>query len=230
MTNTPWIDCLARGAQLGRSVLMRGHHTEGTLGPAPTPARVSLPFHLPSLCLNRASVGAFNTLYYHRQARRRAPFRSSLGSFFYPLDGLGAWPRLYGRDGFVQYQFVLPEAQAQAGITAVLERLGKGGHPSFLAVLKRFGAGGQGLLSFPMPGFTLALDLPIRPGTLPLLDALDAIVLQHQGRVYLAKDARMSARDLPAMYPRLAEWQTIRRALDPQGRFASALGRRLEMV
>lgn len=224
-----WIDCLAQGESLGRSVLVRGHHIDGSLGPAPGAARLSMPMNLPSFCLNSHSVRAFNSLYYRWQSRKTAPHRVAIAPFFYPLDGIRDWPRLYGKGGFVQYQFVLPEDSAEAGIREVLARISEGGNASFLAVLKRFGARGEGLLSFPMPGFTLALDIPLRAGTLTLLDTLDTIVLAHGGRVYLAKDARMSASTLQQMYPRLGEWQSIRHQLDPHGLYVSALGQRLEM-
>lgn len=224
-----WIDCLATGDQLGRSVLITGHHAEGALGPGPRPARLALPFNLPALALNGRSVKAFNQCYFQWQARKREPFRSALAPFFYPLDGIRDWHRLYGKPGFVQYQFVLPEASAEAGMREVLAHVSAAGNASFLAVLKRLGEAGEGLLSFPMAGYTLALDLPLRAGTLPLLDALDAIVLAHGGRVYLAKDARLPASALAAMYPRLDEWRNIRAQLDPDRLFVSALGQRLEM-
>lgn len=224
-----WIDCLARGASLGRSVFMRAHHADGAPAHGPSPARLALPVNLPSLLLNPLTVKAFNSAYYHWVGRRRPPFRSELTPFFYPLDGIRDWHRLYGKPGFVQYQFVLPEATSADGLKAVLERLSRSGNASFLAVLKRFGPEGQGLLSFPMAGHTLALDLPLRHGTLALLDTLDAIVLDHGGRVYLAKDARMSASACARMYPRLDAWREIRARLDPQGHYLSTLGRRLEL-
>lgn len=224
-----WIDCLASGPRLGRSVFMRAHHVDGAPAQPPQPARLGLPVNLPALLLNPLSVKAFNTAYYHVMKRSMAPFRSDLTPYFYPLDGIRDWHRLYGKPGFVQYQFVLPDASAAAGLRRVLERLTRAGNASFLAVLKRFGEAGPGLLSFPMAGYTLALDLPLRRDTLPLLDLLDAIVLDHGGRVYLAKDARMSASSLARMYPQLDAWREIRARLDPQGRFLSTLGRRLEM-
>lgn len=228
-----WIDCLASGAALGRSVFMRGHHASREEGgdtlSAPLPARRRLPVDLPAFVLNRASVSAFNGLYYRREGARQQPFLSGAAPFFYPLDGIRDWNRLYGKPGFVQYQFVLPHETARDGLTAVLGRLAQSGNASFLAVLKRLGEQGPGLLSFPMPGYTLALDLPLRSGTLTLLDTLDVLVSDFGGRVYLAKDARLAAAALPAMYPNLSAWQALRSRLDPDGLFVSALGRRLEM-
>lgn len=225
-----WIDCLATGAKLGRSVFMRGHHADGALSHGPREARLSLPINVPSIALNRYSVGAFNALYYRWQGLKTKPFRCDIEPFFYPLDGINKWHRLYGKPGFVQYQFVVSHEAAEACISAVLTAVSGSGNASFLAVLKRFGEAGEGLLSFPQPGMTLALDLPLRAGTLALLDCLDAILVAHAGRVYLAKDARLSANLMTAMYPRLSEWQAIRRELDPDGLFVSALGQRLEMA
>lgn len=224
-----WIDCLASGSSLGRSVFMRGHHADGSLDHPPRPAAKRMPVDLPGWALNPLSVKAFNACYYRLEGRKRTPFRSDIAPFFYPLDGIRDWNRLYGKRGFTQYQFVLPAESASAGLRAALERLAKSGNASFLAVLKRFGAAGPGLLSFPRPGYTLALDLPMRHDTLALLDMLDAVVLDHGGRVYLAKDARLSAATFARMYPRLDEWRAIRRQLDPDSLFLSALGQRLEM-
>lgn len=225
-----WIDCLAGGRQLGRSVFMSGHHADGAPGAAPGPATLGMPVDLPALAFNGLSVRAFNAIYYRWQGLRRQPFRCGVAPFFYPLDGIRDWHRMYGKPGFVQYQFVLPPESAREGLRAVLGRLAASGNASFLAVLKRFGEAGPGLLSFPMPGYTLALDLPLRKDTLALLDMLDAVVLDHGGRLYLAKDARLSATSFARMYPALDAWRDVRRQLDPEGLFLSALGRRLEMV
>lgn len=188
----------------------------------------SIPFNFPAWALNPLSIGAFNALYYGREGGKREPFPSGYEPYFYPLDAIGHWNRMYGKRGFVQYQCVIPDATAFDGIKALLQELSGSGRPSFLAVLKRLGAQGRGLLSFPMAGYTLALDLPIRnKGLFALLDKLDRIVLQHGGRVYLAKDARLSAESFRAMYPRYEEWLKIKNAVDPQNRFSSSLARRL---
>ncbi|HEY0004144.1 MAG TPA: FAD-binding oxidoreductase [Pyrinomonadaceae bacterium] len=232
-----WIDCLAGGRNLGRSVLMRGHHAKVEELPAKLqtkPLHVSaqgghkLPFDLPSWVLNPLSMTAFNQLYYHWQGARKKPFIAHYESFFYPLDAIGNWNRMYGRRGFVQYQCVLPPRGAREGLKTLLEKLTESRRASFLAVLKRFGPEGRGLLSFPMEGYTLALDLPLGDESLfALLDQLDLIVLQHGGRVYLAKDARMKAEAFAAMYPRLPEWRRIKAQVDPLNRFTSDLARRL---
>ena len=231
-----WIDSMASGRHLGRGIAMCGHHADAEELPVDfrSPAQIkrsrAIPFDFPSFVLNPLSIAAFNALYFRREGAKQQPFISSYDSFFYPLDAIGNWNRLYGKRGFVQYQCVIPEATASDGIRKLLEELSDSHRPSFLAVLKRFGAQGKGLLSFPMAGYTLALDLPIRDdGLFMLLDKLDKIVLQHGGRVYLAKDARLAADSFRAMYPRYDEWLKIKHAVDPQNAFCSSLSRRLEI-
>ncbi len=233
-----WVDCLAAGRDLGRGIAMAGHHAAPDELPSALRAiplehrpqrRHSLPFDLPGRVLNPWTVRAFNALYYRRQGGK-GRFLAGYESFFYPLDGLLHWNRMYGKRGFLQYQCAIPTAEAFQGIKALLERLAASRRPSFLAVLKRFGPQGRGLLSFPTAGYTLALDLPLRdPGVFALLDELDRTVLVHGGRVYLAKDARLSPAAFRAMYPRYPEWLEIKRALDPEGGFSSSLSRRLAM-
>jgi FAD/FMN-containing dehydrogenase len=232
-----WVDCLATGEQLGRGVAMFGHHASSAEFSGSNPLQTkpkrtrSLPFDFPSWVLNPLSIKLFNKLYYYKESRKTAPFLSDYDSYFYPLDALGNWNRMYGKRGFVQYQCVLPEATALAGMTALLKELSASRRASFLAVLKRFGAAGKGLLSFPLPGYTLALDLPLHDKALfSLLDKLDHIVLQHGGRVYLAKDARISAESFRSMYPRYAEWLKIKQSVDPANRYSSSLSRRLHIA
>ena len=234
-----WVDCLARGRKLGRGVLMRGHHARVDELPAKLRDRpfakprrhYRLGFDFPSWALNAAGIRAFNECYFRWQGRRRQPFIADYESFFFPLDLVGNWNRAYGKRGFVQYQCVLPTAEARPGMQALLEALAGSGQSSYLSVLKRFGPAGQGLLSFPVEGYTLTLDLPVGdPGLFPFLDRLDAIVLEHGGRVYLAKDARLNPRTFRAMYPRFEEWLAVKRLVDPDNRFASDLARRLEII
>jgi FAD/FMN-containing dehydrogenase len=233
-----WIDCLSQGRKLGRSVLMRGHHAKVDDLPVSTRARpfaksqrqYNLGFDFPSWVLNSASLRAFNELYYYLQSRRTQPFISDYESFFFPLDRIGNWNRMYGKRGFVQYQCVLPSAEARAGMQALLEELSRARRSSFLSVLKRFGPAGSGLLSFPIEGYTLTLDLPVSDAELfPFLDRLDEIVLKHGGRVYLAKDARLRPETFRAMYPRLNEWSAVKSQVDPENKFDSDLARRLEI-
>ena len=154
----------------------------------------------------------------------------SVNRFFYPLDGVAHWNRLYGRRGFAQYQIVLPLDEARRGLVTLLERLSRSRRPSFLAVLKRFGPEGPGLLSFPRAGYTLALDLPVRDGLVAFLRELDRVVLARGGRVYLAKDATTTPEAVRAMYPRLDEFLAIKARLDPRGVLSSSLARRLGLV
>ena len=233
-----WIDSMATGQQLGRGIVMCGHHAaveelpagfDNTLAAQPGRCR-QVPFDFPAWVLNPLSIGAFNALYCRRESKKQQPFLAGYAPYFYPLDAIGNWNRMYGKRGFVQYQCVIPDSSAFDGINTLLQELSGSRRPSFLAVLKRLGVQGRGLLSFPLAGYTLALDLPIRDESLfVLLDKLDEIVLRHGGRVYLAKDARLSAGSFRAMYPRYGEWLKIKNAADPQNRFCSSLARRLEI-
>lgn len=232
-----WMDCLARGDSLGRSVLMRGNHAAaGDLpreirNPMALPKRVefSVPFDLPSFALNRASIGAFNTLYYalHRNAGRRLV---DFEHFFYPLDRIKSWNRLYGKRGFVQHQIALPLDGGQEALKALVRRLSDSGRASFLAVLKRLGAADLGPLSFPIEGYTLALDIPLSRDLVLFLHALDRIVQGCGGRVYLAKDAVLRPETFVAMYPRLDAFRALKARLDPKDRLSSSLARRLRIV
>ena len=234
-----WIDCLARGAKLGRSLVSRGTFmARGSLHarlapeplrPAPV-GRLTVPFDAPSVLLNRASIGLYNALYYHHGRARGSERPTHFDPFFFPLDGIGAWNRLYGRSGFVQYQCVLPRAESPAGVAALLERVAATGRGSFLAVLKLLGPEGEGMMSFPMEGYTLALDFPMRHGTLALLNALDDVTHRHGGRVYLAKDACWTPERMREGYPRRRAFDAIRtEAAGPSPKFVSALSRRLAL-
>lgn len=222
-----WIDCLARGARLGRSLLMLGEHAEEGPLVVQSKAALPVPFNMPGALLNHATAMAFNSLYYGRirQARqtRLVPFEP----FFYPLDALPDWNRLYGKRGFVQYQFVLPKQGGAKGLREVLERIAASGQGAFLAVLKAFGAANAHPLSFPREGYTLALDFKADASVFRLLDGLDEIVLRHGGRVYLAKDARMSETIFKAGYPNWQAFEATRERYHAVGKFASAQSRRL---
>ncbi|MFE3639838.1 FAD-binding oxidoreductase [Streptomyces sp. NPDC059169] len=233
-----WVDLLARGGATGRSVLTRGDHAplealppRGrrrplTFRPRQLPA---VPGGVPTGLLGRASVAAFNALWYRKAPRSRVGELQKISAFFHPLDGVPHWNRVYGRDGFVQYQFVVGHGQEEA-VHRIAGRIARHGCPSFLAVLKRFGQGDPGWLSFPMPGWTLALDIPAGlPGLGAFLDELDEEVAAAGGRVYLAKDSRLRPEMLAAMYPQLDRFRELRAALDPGGVFVSDLSRRLSL-
>ncbi|MFE9398026.1 FAD-binding protein [Streptomyces flavidovirens] len=233
-----WIDLLAGGAAMGRSVLTRGDHAPLDALPARArraplafrPGRLpAAPGFVPEGLLGRASVGLFNELWYRKAPRARTGELQKLSTFFHPLDGVPHWNRIYGRGGFVQYQFVVGYGQEEA-LRRIVGRISGRGCPSFLAVLKRFGTGDPGWLSFPVPGWTLALDIPAGlPGLGAFLDELDDEVVAAGGRVYLAKDSRMRPELLGAMYPRLPEFRALRAELDPRGVFTSDLSRRLSL-
>lgn len=230
-----WIDASARGGALGRGLVSRGDFAVAdaivrrTLARSRSAAKRQLPvppFPL-SLTLNALSVRSFNSLY-HRLGASGSQF-VHYRSFFFPLDRVRGWNRLYGQRGFVQYQCVLPTSQGQRGVRAILEHVEASGHLAYLAVLKLLGRDGEGLLSFPMAGHTLALDFPMRPGTLDLLDSLDEITAAHGGRVYLAKDAHCPPDRIRAGYPNLGLFSDVRSARDATRRFSSLLSRRLEL-
>ena len=231
-----WSDSLARGAGLGRSVITSGDFAAVEDLPAPARdnpfgfdprPRLGVPGAFPPGLLNRHSIRLANEAWYRKAPRLREGEIQTIGQFFHPLDGIRNWNRVYGPGGFRQYQYVLPFGEEQA-VRRSFEMVSALPAPSFVTVLKRFGDADPGFLSFPRPGWTLALDFPARtPALLPLLDRLDRLVMEHGGRVYLAKDSHVARRAFEAMYPRVEEFRKIRAEIDPARILASDLSRRL---
>ena len=232
-----WTDCLKSGSCLGRSLLMRGEfepvdaldvkrrHMALRI---PNKRKLDVPMNFPSLALNSLSVRLFNEIYYHKAPSGTTERVVDYDTFFYPLDGIHRWNRIYGKRGFTQYQFVLPKAASYEGLAKILDRISDSGQGSFLAVLKRFGKGNSGVLSFPMEGYSLALDFPITRRLFPLLDELDAMVLDYGGRHYLTKDVRMSRDVFDRGYGVSAErFRELKRNWDPQNKFVSLQSQRL---
>ena len=235
-----WIDLVAKGRHLGRSVLSRGEHArlvdlDAKQAVAPFAygphQLIAVPPLVPPMgVLNHASIAAFNEFWFRKAPRQRVGEIQGIGAFFHPLDLVGSWNRLYGKRGMVQYQFVVPFGQEDA-MRTVVERLSASGAASFLAVLKRFGAANPAPLSFPQAGWTLALDVPAASrGLGDLLHGLDRVVLDAGGRHYFAKDAHMTPDAVRRGYPRLDEWKAIRDGVDPHHVFQSDLGRRLGLI
>ena len=229
-----WIDCLKKGEHFGRSILMLGEHaTVSELdenlksNPLKLPGnkQVTFPINMPSWVLNQFTVKAFNFLYYGKNFKKEINNVVSYEPFFYPLDKVLHWNRLYGKKGFVQYQFVLP-LDAKQGLVEILTRISDEGLGSFLAVLKVFGKQ-ESMISFPKEGYTLALDFPVRGNLLSFLDELDQLVLKYNGRLYMSKDARMKPEMLLAGYPELEKFKSIVKKYNPEGKIRSAQSDRL---
>ena len=224
-----WIDCLSQGRKLGRSVLLLGNDAPADLLRAsgkrdplgwPRKRSKSVPFAFPGLAMNKLAIKAFNGLYYRRHGNKNTLV--DFDSYFYPLDSIHHWNRIYGRRGFVQYQALFPRECSREAMKTLLEMISKSGQASFLAVLKSSGAANQGLLSYLFDGHTLALDFPYRgEKTERLCRELDKVMLEFGGRVYLAKDALVNAETFSRMYPRLNEFKQIKQQLDPQAIFRS---------
>ncbi len=230
-----WIDCLASGSKLGRSLLLLGEHARlDELEPAqretpfntPRKRKLSIPIDAPTWTLNGWTVSAFNALYFHLARKSRRKLTISWDNYFYPLDGVLAWNRIYGHHGFVQFQCVFPLETSRAGLTCLLEELASSRQGSFLAVLKLMGPQ-EGKISFPMQGYSLAVDLPVNARIWPLLDRLDAIMIAHGGRGYLAKDARMSPAVFERSDPRSAEFGAWLKSTGAHARFRSLQADRL---
>jgi FAD/FMN-containing dehydrogenase len=225
-----WIDCLAKGSDLGRSLLMIGEHADDGALRLASKKPVTIPMDAPTQLLNPLSIKAFNTLYYQKVLQAKQCRRISFETYFYPLDQMLEWNRLYGKPGFLQYQFVIPKSEGRDGMRRILEEIVDSGQGSFLAVIKIFGKQNANYLSFPIEGYTLALDFKVSPNVIDLLSRLDKLVLQYGGRVYLTKDARMSEKTFKLGYPRWEEFEAVRSKYHALGKFASLQSRRLGLA
>lgn len=233
-----WFDSVSRGRAMGRGIVMRGRdarvedlapkHAADPFRLAP-PRTLTAPDVLPSGLVNRASGRLFNEVWFLHAPRRPTRSVEPAFGFFHPLDSVAQWNRVYGRRGFSQYQLVVPFG-AEDVVRRVVQRIGDTGHVSCLNVLKRFGPADPSPMSFPTPGWTLAVDLAVRPGLASLLAGLDELVADAGGRVYLAKDARLPPATAARMYPRLDEFRAVLDRVDPKRVFVSDLARRLEVL
>ncbi len=222
-----WIDCLSKGKGLGRSLLILGEHAEEGCYDIPDKSPLNIPFDIPNFILNPFTTGLFTQFYYHRILKKYSNRRNHYAPYFYPLDGIHHWNRIYGKQGFTQYQFVLPKESGLEGMNTILKRIAASNKGSFLSVLKAFGKGNKNLLSFPMEGYTLALDFKLYNGLFKLLDTLDQIVLDYGGRIYLAKDSRMSEKVFKQSYPNWEEFSRIRQKYGADKAFRSTQSERL---
>ena len=232
-----WFDAVTKGRHLGRAVLTRGNKAGlQDLTPklrrdplaVPAPAYGSMPEIFPNRMVNLATAKAFSAAWYRKAPKHRTGELQNTTKFFHPLDIVSEWNRVYGPNGFLQYQFVVPFGEAETFRTCV-QLIVNSGHLSCVNVFKRFGPSNPAPLSFPMPGWTLTVDLPIEDGLERLCNALDEQVVAAGGRVYLAKDSRLGAATFRQMYPRLEDFLRVRRAVDPDRMFTSDLARRLSL-
>jgi FAD/FMN-containing dehydrogenase len=219
-----WIDCASKGKRLGRGLFIRGNHTPaGAVLGKYSPKTITFPFIPPVSMVNSLTLKAFNTAYYHKQLQKKSRHIQYYEPFFYPLDGILEWNRMYGSNGFYQYQCVIPKQRGKEAISDLLKEIAKSGMGSFLAVLKVCGnIQSPGMLSFPLPGVSLALDFPNRGGVHQLFSRLDSIVNSAGGRLYPAKDGRMPGELFRNGYPL---WQEFTNYIDP--RFSSSFWRRV---
>jgi len=224
-----WIDCLSKGEKMGRSLIMYGEFCDDGELRYNKPYKLNVPFYLPSFLLNSLTVKLFNFIYYNRIFSRIRKDNISFDKFFFPLDSIKNWNKIYGNGGFTQYQFVLPLENSYDGISEILKKIADSGKGSFLAVLKLFGDENNNYMSFPMKGYTLALDFKIEKGLFDLLKILDQIVLKYEGRIYLAKDVRMGKYVFEKGYPNLKKFIKLREKYNLVNYFSSFQSERLNI-
>ena len=222
-----WIDSLAKGKELGRCLLMLGDFCDDGKLDYQTKSKWSVPCNFPSLFLNTLSIRLFNFLYYKKVRQKISRQKVDIDTFFYPLDKIDNWNRIYGKNGFIQYQFILPLAASFEGLKEVLSLISASGKGSFLAVLKLHGAANNNYLSFPMEGYSLALDFKMQKGLFKLLDSLDEVVMKHSGRIYLAKDARVKKEVFEQGYPQVEKFRALRKKHGMNKKFNSLQSQRI---
>jgi len=222
-----WIDCLAKGDNVGKCLLMVGDFRDDGKLNYKLKSKKNLPFNFPSFALNNWSVRIFNWLYYSKAKKGVSKQRVDIDTFFYPLDAIGHWNRIYGKNGFTQYQFILPKETSYKGLEEILSAISKSGKGSFLAVLKLYGKANDNWLSFPMEGYSLALDFKIEKGLFDLLDKLDEIVVKHKGRIYLTKDVRVSKEIFEKGYPQIETFRQYRKENKMDSKFQSLQSKRV---
>ncbi len=222
-----WIDCLAKDEEIGRCLLMVGDFRDDGKLDYKVKKQKTIPFNFPSFALNNWSVRAFNWLYYGKVKERVSKQRVDLDTFFYPLDAIGHWNRIYGKKGFTQYQFILPKEASYQGLEEILGAISKSGKGSFLAVLKLYGKANENYLSFPIEGYSLALDFKIEKGLFELLDRLDEIVVKYQGRIYLTKDVRVSKETFEKGYEQIETFRAFRKENKMETTFQSIQSKRV---
>ncbi len=222
-----WIDCLSKGNQLGKSVVMLGDFAQDEdLNYLPKKT-IDIPFNFPNFALNKLSVAIFNKLYYCKTAAGTSTQKVSIDQFFYPLDAMHHWNKIYGKNGFVQFQFILPKASSYEGLAQILEKISNAGTGSFLAVLKLYGKQNDNWLSFPMEGYSLALDFKMQPKLEQFIDELSRVVAAHNGRIYLAKDALLKRDIFERGYPKANKFRALRQKYALKSHFQSLQSQRL---
>jgi len=222
-----WIDCLAKGDNIGRCLLKLGEFADDGDLDYKEKKKLSMPFNFPSFALNNLSVKAFNWIYYNQARDDISEQKVDIDTFFYPLDAINNWNRIYGKNGFTQYQFILPKKVSYDGLQEVLRAISRSGKGSFLAVLKLYGRANKNYLSFPLEGYSLALDFKIERGLFELLDKLDKIVLKYGGRIYLAKDVRVSKETFEKGYPMIDKFREFRKEHGMNIKFQSLQSKRV---
>jgi len=224
-----WIDCLAKDEEIGKCLLMVGDFADDGNLDFKQKGKISIPFNFPSFALNSLSVKAFNWLYYKKAPDGISHQKVDIDTFFYPLDAINNWNRIYGKGGFTQYQFIIPKAKSYEALLEILGKISQSNKGSFLAVLKLYGKENANYLSFPIEGYSLALDFKLEKGLFELLDALDEIVARYDGRIYLTKDVRVSKEQFEKGYPDIEKFREFRKIHNMDKKFNSLQSKRVEI-